>query len=66
MTEVDVELIKLLSSIPVAIVTAWVTVWLALRRFRSERWWERKVDSYTSLFVLITMQNLPGNYRNQH
>ena len=53
MTEVDVELIKLLSGIPIAVVTAWVTVWLALRRFRSERWWERRVENYTALFVAL-------------
>ena len=33
MTQVDVELLKLFSGLPIAVVTAWVTVRLALRRF---------------------------------
>jgi hypothetical protein len=45
MTQVDVELLKLFSGLPIAVATAWVTVRLALRRFRSEHWWERKANS---------------------
>ncbi len=32
-----------------AVVTAVVTVYLALRRFRTERWWERRIDAYTRI-----------------
>ena len=31
-----------------AVVSAIVTVFLAFRRFRRERWWERKADAYSS------------------
>jgi len=37
---------KLLTSVVVAVLTAWLTVRLSLRRFRSERWWEKKVAAY--------------------
>ena len=30
----------------IATVSAWVTVQLSLKRFRSEKWWERKVEAY--------------------
>jgi len=39
----------LLASVPVALLTSWVTVKLALRRFQSEKWFERKVDAYTNV-----------------
>ena len=28
-------------------------MWLALRRFRSERWWDRKAQAYTELFQAL-------------
>lgn len=28
---------------------AWITVRLALGRFRQEKWWERRLDAYTSI-----------------
>jgi len=43
-------LITLISSLLVAIVTAQWTVRLALRRFYSEKWWERKSAAYTAIF----------------
>lgn len=38
-----------LSSIVAAYITTMITVQLSLRRFRSERWWERKVEVYGAL-----------------
>jgi hypothetical protein len=38
-----------LSSIVIAYITTMITVQLSLRRFRSERWWERKVEVYGGL-----------------
>jgi hypothetical protein len=32
-----------------AIGGGWISAWIALRRFRSEKWWERKADAYSSL-----------------
>ena len=36
-----------LAGIPIALITAWVTVRLALRRFQSETWFERRIEAYT-------------------
>jgi hypothetical protein len=46
---IEPALIALLPSLSVAILTAIVTVRLALRRFRSERWWERKAETYSQI-----------------
>ena len=40
---------NLFVGIIIAIVTSIITVWLALKRFRSERWWERKADAYSTI-----------------
>jgi len=34
------------TGIVIAAVSSWITVQLSLKRFRSERWWERKVKAY--------------------
>lgn len=39
----------LLPSLVVAAFTSIVTVQLALRRFRAERWWERQADAYSRI-----------------
>jgi hypothetical protein len=41
------------TSIATAVVTAVVTVRLSVRQFKSERWWERKVDAYTRIVEAI-------------
>lgn len=41
--------VNLGSSIVVAIVTSMLTVRLALKRFYSEKWWERKSAAYTAI-----------------
>lgn len=38
----------------VAVVTSVVTVRLSIKRFRSERWWERKVEAYTDLLAALS------------
>lgn len=40
---------SLASSLVIAACTAAVTVWLALRRFHAERWWERKAEAYSRI-----------------
>jgi hypothetical protein len=40
---------NLVTSLLVAVLTALLTVSLALRRFRAERWWERKANAYSSI-----------------
>lgn len=39
-------LIKVLSGIAIAAASSWITVQLSRYKFRSERWWEKKVDAY--------------------
>ncbi len=38
-----------LSAVLVAVITSVLTVRLALRRFYSEKWWERKISAYTEI-----------------
>ena len=42
-----------LSIIAVSGVTAWITVFLALRRFRKERLWQKRVEAYESIFSAL-------------
>lgn len=37
------------SAIVVSTATSAIAVWLAMVRFRADKWWERKHDSYTKL-----------------
>ena len=37
----------------VALLTAYVTVRLALRRFRAEQWWSRKADAYAAIMEAL-------------
>jgi len=45
----DLILTKLLPGLLIAVVTAIVTIHLSIKRFHSERWWERKADSYSRI-----------------
>ena len=40
---------NLTPSLIVAVVTAIITVKLSIKRFRTERWWERKADVYSRI-----------------
>lgn len=50
-------MVQVLLGIPAAIfiaaVSSWITVQLSLHKFRKERWWERKVDAYTSVIEAL-------------
>lgn len=37
---------NILTGILIAAVSAWITVQLSLRRFRAEKWWEKRVAAY--------------------
>ncbi len=41
---------SLIVSVATGLITALVSVRLALRRFRSEKWWERKAAAYSEIF----------------
>lgn len=44
-------LLKVLAGILIAGVSSWITVQLSLRRYRTERWWDRKVEAYERVIV---------------
>jgi len=39
-------LTETLATIAIAVISSWITVQLSLSKFRSERWWEKKVEAY--------------------
>jgi hypothetical protein len=48
-------------SLLTAVVVAVVSTWLALRRFRSERWWEKKFAVYTSIIEALQQMSSAFN-----
>ena len=46
-------LVSTLFSVLAGIVTAWIAVGFALRRFYTERWWERKAATYSELMAAL-------------
>lgn len=46
-------LLNLGTSLVVALVSSWLTVKFALRRFYSEKWFERRVDAYTKVIEAL-------------
>jgi virulence-associated protein VapD len=46
-------LLTLATSIAVAVISSILTVRLALRRFYSEKWWERKSAAYTAIIEAL-------------
>jgi hypothetical protein len=45
--------INAVSGIPVAILTAWLAVKFSIRRFQSEKWFERRVDAYMKVIEAL-------------
>lgn len=41
--------LKFLVGIAIASLSSWITVNLSLKRFRTEKWWEKKSEVYASL-----------------
>lgn len=54
--------LTLIPSLIVAVVTAIVAVRLSLRKFYTERWWERKADAYSRIVEALHNQK---NYAEQ-
>ncbi len=46
--------IALIPALLVSIVTAIITVKLSVRQFRSQRWWERKADTYSRIIEYLS------------
>ncbi|HML08871.1 MAG TPA: hypothetical protein VK430_12200 [Xanthobacteraceae bacterium] len=51
--EVTSALFQIGVSLLVAVITAWLTVWLSLRRFYREKWWEAKMRAYTDVIQAL-------------
>ncbi|HEX9758307.1 MAG TPA: hypothetical protein VGB26_11000 [Nitrospiria bacterium] len=52
--------LNILTGIVIAAVSAWITVQLSLKRFRKEKWWERKADAYVRVIeALHHVKNFP-------
>ena len=50
MTQSNTQLLSsLVSGLIIAVLTSYLTVKLALRRFRTEKWWERKAEAYSRI-----------------
>lgn len=46
-------LINLISGIPIAALSAWLAVRFALKRFQSEKWFERRLEAYTRVIEAL-------------
>lgn len=45
--------IQVLTTISIAAVSSLITVQFSLRKFRSERWWERKAEAYSRIIEVL-------------
>ena len=45
--------LNILTGILIAAISSWITVQLSLRRFRAEKWWERKADAYSKVIEAL-------------
>ncbi|SRR6266404_1146243 len=53
--------LNLVTQLPIALVAAFLAAWFALRRFQSERWWERRVSAYTSIIDALHQMSTSFN-----
>ncbi|MBT3320724.1 MAG: hypothetical protein HN392_00385 [Anaerolineae bacterium] len=67
----DQTLVSILTGILIAGATSWITVQLSLRQFRSQKWWEKKVDAYTRILNALhqlkksSNEHLEAEYRGR-
>ena len=45
--------LAILTGIVIAAVSSWITVQLSLRKFRTERWWEKKAEAYSRIIEAL-------------
>jgi hypothetical protein len=50
---------KIIVAAITAVITAPLTVWLSLRRFYSEKWWERKLTAYLTVIEALHHLSVP-------
>ncbi|MCW8865909.1 MAG: hypothetical protein OQK22_13530 [Colwellia sp.] len=54
------EVAKLIVQIIISVGAAFLAAWLANRRFRNEKWWERKADAYANLIEALHDMKWPS------
>jgi hypothetical protein len=53
MTQVLNVALVIFTGIVVGAVSSWITAQLSLRKFRTERWWERKAEMYSRIIEAL-------------
>lgn len=56
-------LASLASTALVALLSAWAGVWFSLKRYRNEKWWEKKADAYERI---INALHATKNFDEKH
>ena len=57
----------IIGGIIVGAVSAWITVQLSLRKFRTEKWWELKVEAYSKIIgALHNSKAFADEHLNAH
>ena len=46
-------ILAIIAAIVIAAISSWITVNLSLRRYHSERWWDRKADAYMAVIEAL-------------
>jgi hypothetical protein len=52
----------ILTAIVIAAISSWITVQLSLRKFRAEKWWEKKVDVYSKVIEALHNSKMFAHY----
>ncbi|WP_010322834.1 hypothetical protein [Marinobacterium stanieri] len=57
----SLEILKILIQILLSVGAAFLGAWLASRRFRNERWWEKKSEAYSELVEALHNMRWPSS-----
>lgn len=57
----NIEILKILVQILLSVGAAFLGAWLASRRFRNERWWEKKSEAYSELVEALHNMRWPSS-----
>lgn len=57
----NIEILKLVVQILLSIGAAFLGAWLTARRFRNDKWWEKKAQAYSELVVALHHMRWPSS-----
>ncbi len=57
----NLELLKIFIQVLLSVGAAFLGAWLASRRFRNERWWEKKSEAYAELVEALHNMRWPSS-----